>query len=291
MINFHFGIEVSKHRGTWIGVCQCNLVLAITAILIGAGACKTAMYVRESGKKIKQFPIEGISRVSIDRLGDFYLISTKGVIRKYDTDGNFKAEYVTPENSAITLFEPWNPLRVFVYNRDKQQVVLLDRFLAGLSVIDLHPSLAVEPFLASPMPNNNFWLFDKADNSIKKIESSGASVMEELNLKLEPGDQPDFTFLREYQNQLFLIDRKAGIRIFSVLAQPIRTLPVKDLNFLGFLGEEVYFLDKGKIKLYDLYTEDQREIQVDPQALFVMLTDERMIIVKASVVEVWEYKP
>src|SRR5882672_11991515 len=64
-------------------------------------------------KKLRDIAMEGIVNVSIDRLGDFYLVRSDGSIHKYDTDGNFKAKF---QNTGfpVTLLEPWNPLRVFV---------------------------------------------------------------------------------------------------------------------------------------------------------------------------------
>ncbi len=267
-----------NHKSVTIPLCLC----AFVAITCSAQA---------PSKKIKEFSVEEVNTVSIDRLGNFYLVFKKGSIKKYDTDGNLMNEFSNPESVAITMLEPWNPLRVFVYSREQQLVLLLDRFLASQEKITLDPSLAIRPVLASPTPNNNFWLLDEADFSLKRIDSKSTRVLQEINLKLAPGVKPDFTFLREYQNQLFLIDRQSGAEILSVVGKPIRTFQIKNLGFLGFLGQEIYYLENGKIKLYDLYSEEQREFNVDPLAQFVLITDERMVVVKKSAVEVWEYKP
>jgi len=243
-------------------------------------------------KKLRDIAMEGIVNVSIDRLGDFYLVRSDGSIHKYDTDGNFKAKF---QNTGfpVTLLEPWNPLRVFVYSKEHQQILLLDRFLMPMDTIELDPALAIEPVLATPINNNNnnIWLLDRADYSMKKVDPLGTRVLEEISLNVQPGVHPDFTFLREYQNQLFLLDAKSGVQLRSVLGKPIRTFTASNIRTLGFLGQEIYYLENGKIKFFDLYSEEQRELPVDPVALFVLLTDERMTVVKKNGVEVWEFKP
>jgi len=241
-------------------------------------------------KKIKEFSTREVSKVSIDRLGNFYMVSEKGVIKKYDTDGNFMNEFSNPEGYPITILEPWNPLRVFVYCREQQKIILLDHQLELLQTVSIDPSLAVDPYLVSPSVNN-FWILDKADFSLKKIDFKTSRVIEEVSLKLAAGAEHDFTFLREYQNQLFLIDRKSGIDILSNLGKGIHTFPVRNAGYIGFLGQEIYYLESGKVYFYDLYSEDRHELAVDPSALFVLLTDERMVLIKKSTVEVWEYKP
>jgi hypothetical protein len=214
----------------------------------------------------------------------------KGVVKKYDTDGNFMDEFSNPEAYPITLLEPWNPLRVFVYCREQQKIVLLDHHLGLLQTVSIDPSLAVEPYLVSPSVNN-FWILDKADYSLKKIDFKTSRVLEEVSMKLVAGVDHDFTFLREYQNLLFIIDKNSGIDILTNLGKPIRSFLVTNAGYLGFLGPEIYYLDSGTIHFYDLYSEDRHELAVDPSAQFVLLTDERMVVIKKSTVEVWEYKP
>jgi len=259
----------------------------------------TLLLISESGsvalsqspsKKLTEFPIQEVSTVSIDRLGNFYLVSKKGTIKKYDTDGKSMDEFPNKESYPVTLLEPWNPLRVFVYSREQQKIILLDHHLEVLQTVSIDPSLAITPFLASPSVNN-FWIFDKADYSLKKIDFKTSQVVAEVSVKLVPGADHDFTFLREYQNQLFLIDQRSGIHILSNLGKGIQTFPATNMRYVGFLGQEIYYLENGIIHFYDLYSEDRHELAVDATAQFVLLTDERMVLIKKSSVEVWEYKP
>lgn len=265
-------------------------ILLLLLVYFVAGGMESS-FAQVPIRKLKDFPIQEVSSVSIDRLGNFYLVFKKASIKKYDTDGNFMHEFRNPDSVAMTLLEPWNPLRIFVYGQEHQQILILDHSLVQIEKISLDPSLAIRPILASPTPNGNYWLLDEADFSLKKVDSKSTRVLLEMNIKLIPAVKPNFTFLREYQNQLFLIDQQTGIEMLSVTGKPIRTFQIKNLSYLGFLGQEIYFLENGKIKLFDLYSEEQRELKTDPLAQFVLLTDERMVVVKKSTVEVWEFKP
>lgn len=266
-----------RHNRFFYALCFCALVVSSRG--------------QAPAKKIREFPTEEVKKISIDRLGDFYLVLKSGKILKYDTDGNFMSEFSNPQAHAITLLEPWNPLKVFIYARDRQEILFLDRGMEFQQKIAIDPSLAIDPYLACPSIDNNFWLLDKADLSLKKINVNTYAVLEEIDLKPAAGQAPDFTFLREYQNLLFLIDQKTGIVILSIHGKPIHTLKANDPGYIGFLGQEVYRLENGKITFYDLYTEEQHELRVDPMAQFVLITDERLILVKKATVEVLEYKP
>src|SRR5260221_14180928 len=163
------------------------------------------------------------------------------------------AEFSNADAYPITLLEPWNPLRIFVYCRKQQKIVLLDHHLELLQTVSIEPSLAVEPYLVSPSVNN-FWILDKADSSLKKIDFKTSRRLEEVSVKLVAGAEHDFTFLREYQNQLFLIDRKSGIDILSNIGKAIHTFTVMNARYLVFLGHEFYYRENGKIIFNDLYT-------------------------------------
>src|SRR5258708_29765677 len=130
-------------------------------------------------KKLREFPIEEVSKAYMDRLGNFYLVSPSGEIKKYDTDGNFMKEFSNPQSASITLLEPWNPLRIFIYAKDRQEILFLDHNLEILQRTPIDASLAIEPCLAFPSIDNNFWLLDKADYSIKKVDFKTTRVMEE----------------------------------------------------------------------------------------------------------------
>jgi hypothetical protein len=199
-------------------------------------------------------------------------------------------EFANPELLTVTVLEPWNPLRVFIYSRNNQEITLLDHSLAVQQKIAVDPAWAIEPFLASPSIDNDFWVLDNADKSLKRIDHQTKAVAREVSLKMPAGSDPDFIFLREYQNLIFLIDWKSGVLIFSTVGNLIHKIESRNLEYIGFLGEEFYYLEEGKLKFYDLYTEERHEITVDPSARFIYVTDERMILVRSAAVEIDEFK-
>ncbi len=250
----------------------------------------TATSFGQPTRMITEFAARDVQSVSIDRLGNFYTVSSDNRIRKYDTEGRFMNEFKNTAGWTVTLLEPWNPLRVFIYSRDKQKIILLDHDMQILQTIGIDSSLAVESSLAAPSVNN-YWLLDKTDYSLKKVESRTAEVLSEINVKPKNSKQSEFSFVREYQNQIFLLDPTSGIYIFSYVGKPIRFFPATGVTYIGFLGQELYYLDQQALHFYDLYTEDLRQQPVSPSARIVLVTDERMIIVNEKGVQVWAYKP
>jgi hypothetical protein len=245
------------------------------------------------GKKLNEFTEKNISSIAIDRLGEFYLQFYDQSIKKYDIDGNYLCTFKL-ENDSITSLHPWNPLNVFVYERNKQTILFLDKALQPLNKKSIEPSLAIEPWLACAGNNNgNFWIYDKADHSLKKINIANETISLDIDLKKLYGQQtPNLVYVREYQNLLFLLDKKAGIKIISITGKLIESISSVRINNFSFMGEELYYLEENKLKFYNLYTKQQHSIEIGNDIAFALATDEKVVLIgNAGKVSIWEFKP
>ena len=245
------------------------------------------------GKRLNEFGEKNVSNIAIDRLGDFYLQFKNQSIKKYDTGGNYLYTF-KPTSDSITSLHPWNPLNVFVYERNNQTILFLDRVLQPLNKISINSSLAIEPWLTCAGNNNsNYWLYDKADHSLKKINITNETISLEIDLKkLYRQQTPNLVYVREYQNLLFLLDQKEGIKIISITGKLIESFPSVRIKNFGFMGEELYYLEENKLKFYNLYTKQQHNIEIGNDIAFALATDEKVILVShAGKVSIWEFKP
>ena len=96
---------------------------------------------------------------------------------------------------------------------------------------------------------------------------------------------------REYQNFVFLLDKKEGIKIYNGVGSLIKTIPQSGLSYFNFIGEELYYLKGNTIQLFDLFTAETREIKLPESAYFALITDERLFLVRHKAVDIYEYKP
>jgi hypothetical protein len=64
-------------------------------------------------------------------------------------------------------------------------------------------------------------------------------------------------------------------------------IPVKGLRTFNFLGEELYYLDGKKLRFLDLFTAEERAIEMPVVADFIILTDERLYAFQALQVDLF----
>jgi hypothetical protein len=241
-------------------------------------------------KKVKDFKSSEVSQVSVDRLGNFFLVLKNGSIKKYDPQGKVIA---SSKEKDITLLEPWYHPVIFIYSKRNQNYFTYGRNFENKKQKAVDPAWAIEPSLVCPSNDNRLWLFDQADASIKKVNPLSSEVLLEFNLDTTKfKTKPSFTHLREYQNMIFLLDKNSGIIVLNNIGKQINKVEKIGIGNFNFFGEELYYLDGNSIKFFDLYTEETHEIKVEWENKFTLVTDERIILVnKRNRVMVFEFKP
>jgi hypothetical protein len=227
-------------------------------------------------KKLKELSLKNIDYVSVDRLGDLFVVFKNGGIKKYDANGKELA--VLKKGTVPTLIEPWYHPKIFVYDRLTQQSINYDHNLQSPQIYKVDPSIAVNPFLVCPTNDNKLLVLDEADWSIKKANPNTGKVLLEFTIDTTGMSKPVFSYLREYQNLIFLLDKYSGIFIFNNLGKKINHIKCTTQNF-GFYGEELFYLADDRLIFFDLYSEKTREVKIE-LGKFVIVTDERIFLVK-----------
>ena len=59
-----------------------------------------------------------VQNVSIDQSGNIFLVSNKGVVVKYNSDGDSLISYSPKKNAEVSLIEAGNGLKPFLFYKD-----------------------------------------------------------------------------------------------------------------------------------------------------------------------------
>ena len=105
------------------------------------------------------------------------------------------------------------------------------------------------------------------------------------------GNPEAFKTMREYQNFVFLLNPGKGLYIFNSLGNYLRTIGGPGIRSFNFLGEELYYLQNGKLHFFNLFTTDTRQIDIGMAYTDVLLTDERMILFIHNRIDICSFRP
>jgi hypothetical protein len=249
---------------------------------------------------IRSIKTSTIRKVSIDRHNSFFIVDDKGNLFKYDSLGNLALTFSPQKKADIALIEAWRTVNIFIFYRDLQEYNILDRFLTTSNSnfkfekeTEIDEKTVGFARLATIASDNNLWVFDDQDFSLKKYDTrrNKVSLHTSLDLILDPSLY-DLTYMREYQNLLFINDKNSGILIFDNLGNYKTKIPVKDLNYFNFFENNIYFVLNGQLIVQDIYTSAQKIIDLPEGKIFnyVLLTNNKGYFFTSDSVDIYGYK-
>ncbi len=212
---------------------------------------------------ITQTTIKEANKVSADRYYNLYVVDHKDNIQKYDKSGNFLVTYSPQKPGDISLIEAWNSIRIFAFYKDFQEFVLLDRFLVAQPNYKINQNDIGFARIATIAADNQLWVIDEDDFSLKKYDLDGQKIIQKtpLELILKAKDY-HINFMREYQNLLYVNDKQSGVLVFDNMGNYKKKIALTGITTFGFNNEELYYLKDNKIFFFNVYNFAERSINL-----------------------------
>lgn len=242
---------------------------------------------------VRSIPFEGIQQVSLDRYNFLYVSDQQGNIKKFDEEGKFQVLYSPAKVSNVALLEAWNTIKVFVFYREFQEYVILERFLTPRPNYVIDENAIGFARMATLASDYNLWMFDDADFSLKKYDQQYNKVLfsTPLDLILKPKDY-DIKFMREFQNQLFISDINSGILVFDLFGNYKKKIPFQGVSFFSFFNDYLTFISGTQIVWFDLYglSEIRFDLPSDKKYIQAIVTSKYTYLFAKDAMEIYTYK-
>ena len=239
----------------------------------------------------KKLAIDEPTEVSIDRVGNIYYATFHGDIIRINGDLDQQLIFSPINPNTTTILEAWQGLRVFAFHKDLQQYRLINRNLSLHEDYSFPPDAVNFAEVATPSFDNNIWVFDQVDFSLKKYDITGKRLWSRTTLDqlLDPNNY-EILFCKEYQNRLFISTRDLGILIFDNFGNYIKTYDYKGITFFNFWEDALYFLDNDELVMLNLYdeVETRKSTPKDSDWLFVLIYEDKTYFFSKN--EVLSYK-
>ncbi|MEI6410631.1 MAG: hypothetical protein WCR52_14670 [Bacteroidota bacterium] len=189
-----------------------------------------------------------------DHLGNIYVINARHDIEKYAPSGRLVSQYSTTRLGVPTYIDATNPLKIAVWYPSYGSIVLLDRTMTELGVLNLIDAGFPEVRVVAASQDGNFWLYDELAFKLRKVSADGTPLFESPSLQQTLEHRPVPTAIRDDGNRVFMSDTVQGLLLFDVYAQYQRTVLHQQFNDFQIIGNNVVYLDAGLLKGIDLRT-------------------------------------
>lgn len=210
---------------------------------------------------LEEIPLPNYEQISINPKGQIHLTQENGILTQLDKKGNTLFIFSPERTGKITTLFSNNPLQIFLFYAEWQEFIILNRLLnpieeGSFEDLSLNSNLDLGFIqFACPSVDNQLWLVDNSDFSLKKYDiiHHALEMQTALDLLLED----DFYALKSlqiYQNKIYLHSQN-GILVFDTYGNYQKTIPIQIMKSLRFYGDDLYYFDKKtqKIIFHNLY--------------------------------------
>jgi hypothetical protein len=199
-----------------------------------------------------------------DNLGYAYVV-VENQLLKFDNRGNPQANHSENNLGVLRFVDASNPMKTLLFYPDYARLIILDSKLAVQANINLRSLNINQPTAACISKENGYWVYDREDDQIKKIDVNLQIVQQSGNLTQQIGYQVQPETIVEENGLLYLNNPSTGILVFDRLGTYFKTIPYQNLANFQVIQKDLLFINKNKLLQYDSKTISEKEILIPEQ--------------------------
>lgn len=210
-------------------------------------------------KLIKTIP-GNYSYLNVDNLDNVYVITETNQLKKIYANGDSASVFNDVKQFGNpTYIDVSNPLKILLYYNKFTTTVVLDRFLNTRNTLNFRKQNIFLVNAIGTSYDNNIWLFDEQNFSLKKINDNGIAVQESVDWRLLFDTMPSPVKLMDRNNFVYLYDTAKGFYVFDYYGSFKNKLPFLHWQFVEISGDNVYGFNQNKLYSYNLKTTELKE--------------------------------
>lgn len=225
--------------------------------------------------------------IEVDEQGDLFLVNESKQLIKLNPQ--LDTLYTFSEKSAeVEFVAPQNALKILIFNKSLNTIQFLDKTLSP-SVDELSLDDADIPLVDAigMSKDNNFWIFDQNEQSLKKFNTKMKMISTSGNVMNLTGRNWSPMSLKEIDNKVYVCDSTQGVLEFDFFGSYVRTIDVKVKSNFYCVQNSLWFLKQDSLVVHDLLLHDERKMELPKKNVtnfafyksqFYLLTQEKLYI-------------
>jgi hypothetical protein len=147
-----------------------------------------------------------------------------------------------------------NPLRILLFYPDFGTILLLDRMLKPIDVIDLRRLSMVQVSAVATSYDNQCWVYDDQEARLRKLDGQGRVLLESPDLRMLMDEVPHPVFLSDQQGMVSMYDPLRGLYLFDLYGAFQQRIPLDGCTDIRVAGKVFEGRCDGLLMRYDLKT-------------------------------------
>lgn len=237
--------------------------------------------------------IDTVAKIAtVDNLGNLFVVTPNNELLKFNPKGQFLWNYTNKSFGEIAQLDVTDPLRVILYYPAYQQVVVLNNNLSEISKYSFIQNPELQINLIASANNNGFWAYDQINRELRKLTNYFVDDLKTGNIYQRDGFDMHADFMLTDDQQVYVNDTTAGIRIFDKYGNFVKTAVVYPKNAFDVNDTDIYFTKDNHLMSYNYQTFDLKQIKLPDSSVFkkASLRFNRLIILREKDLTLWAVK-
>jgi len=234
-----------------------------------------------------------IADVAMDNLDNLYIVSSTGQIKKLNAAGDSVGVYNQTRNyGKLHTIDVSNPLKLLLFYKDFSTIVVLDRFLASQSTLDLKRFSILNPSAIGNSYDNNIWVYDEYDNKLKKIDQQGNKLWETADFRTLFNQSISPQKILNDNGFVYLADTANGVFVFDNYGSFKKRIPVKNFQTIAIANSNIISTNKEVITVFNTSTQLQTEKRIPffQPYLHSFITPSKLVHFSDNSIQIYQYR-
>jgi hypothetical protein len=190
---------------------------------------------------------------TVDNLDNIYILNSRNQVKKLNANGDSVAVYNDVKKfGQATLIDVSNPLKLLLYYKDYATVVVLDRFLNAVNVIDFRKQNIFQVKAIGQSYDNKMWIYDELEGKLKKIDEGGKLLQETPDFRMLLGQAPTPIKIFDENKYVYLYDSLKGVYVFDYFGALKNNIMIDHWQNFKVAGKYIFGSRSGILYRYEI---------------------------------------
>jgi hypothetical protein len=231
---------------------------------------------------------------TVDNLGNLYVVSLTGQLKKIGPDGDSLAVFNNVRQfGKLYLMDVSNPLKVLLYFRDFGTVVVLDRFLNTRTTIDLRKQNLFQVRAIGLSYDNNIWVYDELESMLKRVGEDGRILYQSADMRMLVDSAPSPQFIADQDRQVYLYDSLKGVYQFDYYGSFRNRIRLTGWTEFTVIGNAMFGRDADMLYKYETGSLNLQQYRIPVymrSAKKIKITSGNLYVLQDNRLDVYSYR-
>lgn len=161
----------------------------------------------------------------VDALENIYLLNASNNLVRVEADGSTRFEFNDRKLGNLGVLDLSDPLDMFLFYPEFQELVVLDRTLSETGRINLNAFGFFGIEAVGYSTDNRIWLYDPMAGTLKKVDFDGQLILESQIIPPLVRRPLSPVRIREQDQRVYMYDPEVGILVFDVFGKYLEQIP------------------------------------------------------------------